>query len=646
MGEPTENEAIVEEREELMVSLFADGKPNLRLAHFLKPASSSIDAPVPKLFSLHSFAPEALPFKVGFSGWRTPSKCWGFWVDVLRPRYQLIWEKAGIFEAIMSSTCAIKRYDELIIGLAEKWNPATNTFIFPWGETTISLEDVMVLGGYSVIGFPVTCSRDSHELREAEDKLLEECKKLQGGVGKRIRQKAWVQSFMGTGKDIEHEAFLSLWLTRFVLQDPLGVIRKRLFPIACLLAKGEPMALGPAVLAGIYRDLTLLKETIVAIESAEVDDSVLEVRLCSPMQLVQLWAWERFPALQPKPKAIEYHDPRSARWSNVKILKVDNVRMVLDSSGETFEWRPYARVVDNWRFHEFYKEKEEWISVDQPFSRELFSFVLCLRPSELVGLGPGSIQQYLPHRVAMQFGIDQDVPCHVARSNETPEVAWNNYLRPINGSKFYVPSRFFESDITVQYLEWWKKVSMVVQKDVIKGITRRRRSSRKRPERIPWVKPRKGENDASVPPGFPPKLASVKPEPCVDEAEPEAFEVSNKDTNVTTGPLSHDKCYVTNDQELSPSVADNGGPVKIELSITPTQKVMRIETQSSGPARVIKEVAKESESEIEFPLDDKENISRYDETRAIALDMKVSRLEARVSRIEEAFAKLKTAKRA
>ncbi|XWS27870.1 hypothetical protein CRYUN_Cryun25bG0016900 [Craigia yunnanensis] len=580
MGEPIENETIVEEREELMVSIFADGKPNLRTAHFLKPTLSSIDAPIPKLFSLsrsflpHSFEPDDWPLKACFSGWRTPTKSWLFWVEILRPKYQPVWQKAGIYEAIMSSTCSIKRYDDLAIGLAEKWNPETNTFIFPWGETTISLEDVMILGGYSVIGFPVTFSGDSQELGEVEDKLLEECRKIQRNTGRRVRQRKWVENFMGSDRDIEHEAFLSLWLTRFVFQDFDEIIRKRVFPIACLLAKGEVMALGPAVLASIYRDLSLLKETIVGstkFKGAEVDDCVLEITLCSPMQLVQLWAWERFPALQPKPNVIHYFDPRSARWSNVKIVKVENVRMVLDSAGETFEWRPYAKIVNCWQFHEFYKEKEEWISVDQSLSKELLSFALCLRPSELVGLGSGCIHQYLPHRVAMQFGLDQDVPCHVARSNGTPEIAWNNYLRPINDRKIYIPSRFFESDITVRYLEWWKKLSMVVQKDVIKGIVRGKRSSRKRPERIPWVKARKGENDARVPPGFPPKLNSVKPEPFVDEVKPEAFEVSNKKASVTTRPLSHDKCSLANAQGLSPSVADNGGFVKIELSMTPTQ---------------------------------------------------------------------------
>ena len=50
-----------------------------------------------------------------------------------------------------------------------------------------------------------------------------------------------------------------------------------------------------------------------------------------------------------------------------------------------------------------------------------------------------------------------------------------------------------------------------------------------------------------------------------------------------------------------------------------------------------------NESEIEFPLNNKENISRYGKSSTIALYMKASRLEARVARIERVVAKLKAA---
>uniref|UniRef100_A0A6N2KA70 Aminotransferase-like plant mobile domain-containing protein n=1 Tax=Salix viminalis TaxID=40686 RepID=A0A6N2KA70_SALVM len=61
---------------------------------------------------------------------------------------------------------------------------------------------------------------------------------------------------------------------------------------------------------------------------------------------------------------------------------------------------------------------------------ELHSFVICLHASELVGLD--CKESYLPHRVAMQFGMDQDLPGEPYRSDFT-----------FKNIRFFVPSRTF-----------------------------------------------------------------------------------------------------------------------------------------------------------------------------------------------------------
>ena len=98
---------------------------------------------------------------------------------------------------------------------------------------------------------------------------------------------------------------------------------------------------------------------------------------------------------------------------NGKKVRIENVRLAIDFVGESFQWRPYAIAVNhNWLFPKFYREKEQWVSVDAALDKELESFALCLRVCELLGLH--YIRQYLPHRVALQFGIDQDLPSHVS----------------------------------------------------------------------------------------------------------------------------------------------------------------------------------------------------------------------------------------
>ena len=444
MVEPID--AIFEEREELMVSP-TGGNPTLRIAHFLKPSVSSINE-LPSPF--HSAEPtisdvENLPLKLHFKGWHRTDEKWKMWVASLHSKYQSIWKEAGIYEAIMGSKYFISKHQDLVLGLAEKWCPKTNTFIFAWGEATVTLEDMMALGGYSVLGDSVLSPLLTKEMEEIYEILLEVHKTVSYSCFN-PGQHAWLEHIMGSGSKVEHEAFLSYWLSRFVFPMPLCRIEKQNFPNAILLARGTRIALAPAVLSSIYTDLGLLKEKLVA--STKLDTE--EVNLSAPFQFVQLWAWERFPALRPSPISITQCEPRLARWSKLKKVSIENVRLVIDSAGESFQWRPYAISVNhNWLFPKFYGEKEQWVSVDAALDKELESFARCLRVCELPGLH--CIQQHLPHRVALQFGIDQDLPGHVARYNMSPCIAWSHYNRSIGDAKFYIPPRLFEVDVTIGY---------------------------------------------------------------------------------------------------------------------------------------------------------------------------------------------------
>ncbi|GAU47790.1 hypothetical protein TSUD_12750 [Trifolium subterraneum] len=133
------------------------------------------------------------------------------------------------------------------------------------------------------------------------------------------------------------------------------------------------------------------------------------------------------------------------------------MRLELDSAIDDFIWRPYVRYADKCRM--FYPNDETNLV---PFKKDLMdeqmiSFVLCLRVSELVGFE--SIEQYLPHRVATQFGLDRDIPGYVSRFNETKAIAWKNYSRylPDSNKSLYFPSRFFQADVTTCYAKCWKK---------------------------------------------------------------------------------------------------------------------------------------------------------------------------------------------
>ncbi|GMN51549.1 hypothetical protein TIFTF001_020700 [Ficus carica] len=393
------------------------------------------------------------------SGWRFPLKEWGNWAGSLLPKCQSTWKKAGIYEAITVSVYKIPRDKKLVFGLAEKWSSITNTFVFPWGEATVTLEYVMVLGGFSVLGESVLAQIDDQESVDIHLELIEKLK--EAATLRNLTRTAtgsWLRYFMGSESELKHEAFLSYWLSQHVFPTANYFVGQHVFPIAIRLARGIRIALAPAILAGVYSELRLLNEELVA-SAVLGKDEFRDVTLVAHLQVVQLWAWKRFPTL---PKRLPLIDGspklRPARWKDLKIVPNGNIRMALDSAGESFRWRPYASSVDYWLLRKFGLDKEWSVLVDQDLDEELETLARCLRVSELVGIN--CIEQYLPHRVSNQFGMDQDIPHPVARCNGTRSVAWSNYSRPISDAKLYIPSRHFMAGVTVQYAKWWKNSAL------------------------------------------------------------------------------------------------------------------------------------------------------------------------------------------
>ncbi|XP_065862347.1 uncharacterized protein [Euphorbia lathyris] len=451
------SKSIVDSRQELMISPITHGNPTLRTAHFLKPSNFQAIptlSPLPLPSLPPRFDPANCPLTVKLNGWKNPPKNWKEWVHQMASLHAPIWKKTGIYEAILNSTYRFNKHDGLILAVADKWCPDTNSFVFPWGEATVTLED-MLIAGYSVLGSPVFEPLETEESKGIEELLIRERREIYRSPVKKALQCTWLKIFMDSGSEIEHEAFLSLWLSRFVLPTSNDVICECVFPIAIHLARGTRIALAPAVLSTIYRDLTLLKQKIVSLTTLDAEnDQKLVATTYAPFQLVLVWVWERFLNLSPKPNLLKIGEPRFARWNKL-TCNPENVRLVLDSSNESFNWRPYTKIVENWDMPKFYGEKEMWISPDSDMDEEMLSLVMCLRVSELVGLETECIEQYLPQRVARQFGFDQDIPGFVAQCSATCENAWDSYITPVTGMECYIPSRLFEGDVTTRYLEWW-----------------------------------------------------------------------------------------------------------------------------------------------------------------------------------------------
>ncbi|CAL1384579.1 unnamed protein product [Linum trigynum] len=476
--------SIVEVREEIMISpVDGEATSTPRIAHFLKPSISSFKATSFESPPSDLSITPSRPF-VSFAGWRYGARNWKLWVEKMAATHKPTWEKAGIFYAVMNSVHEIRRDDDLVFGLAERWCSKTNSFVLPWGEATVTLEDMAVLG-FSVLGSPVFRPiGETEELKELEQGLSMAMKEISRSKARKAAVGCWIPKFRDSESLIEHEAFLVAWLSRYVFSNTHDCIRREAFPIAIHLARGIRIALAPAVLASIYRDLGILKREIVN-ESRGSSSSV--VKLWSPFQLVQVWAWERFLQVQPQPNDLSRGEPRLARWSSKKIEKRgQDRRMMLDSAADTFIWRPYTLPVRNWEFpHKFYGEKERWVTLKSGYENnddddDVVCFARCLRPSFLVGMD--TVEQYFPHRVAMQFGFDQGIPGCVGESNKTTDCsddAWGDYSRDLDGVSLYVPSRLFEADVTTLYHQWWKQAVVELRRGELLSLSKRDKGSKK-----------------------------------------------------------------------------------------------------------------------------------------------------------------------
>jgi hypothetical protein len=94
----------------------------------------------------------AAELRAEFKGWAGSPSLWRRWVAKLRPRHQRLWRELGILGAILATTYRVRRDEALLLELAAFWSGPTNTFVFPWGEATVTLEDVAALAGLPHVG--------------------------------------------------------------------------------------------------------------------------------------------------------------------------------------------------------------------------------------------------------------------------------------------------------------------------------------------------------------------------------------------------------------------------------------------------------------------------------------------------------------
>ncbi|KAE9445286.1 hypothetical protein C3L33_22816, partial [Rhododendron williamsianum] len=176
-----------------------------------------------------------------------------------------------------------------------RWSIDTHSFAWAWGESRLSLEDVFILTRLSLCGGnivdPAKLSLADREDVEALKALHKQAqngpiftaqgvRKAAPANAKKTSLGSWLRYFF---KDLQPArtvapgarglrpgpqyqqrlymaGFFSYFLSYYVLPNyPVDGISQAVFPLAVLLARGQPVALAPMFLGSLYRQLNLVQ---------------------------------------------------------------------------------------------------------------------------------------------------------------------------------------------------------------------------------------------------------------------------------------------------------------------------------------------------------------------------------------------------
>ncbi|WJX28405.1 hypothetical protein P8452_17131 [Trifolium repens] len=209
----------------------------------------------PKIFANSVF--DMSFFEPGYRAFRSAhvvSENYLNWLNKVEKHYATFWEESGIFDLIQLSREGPKYNAEMLIAALHFWENSTNTFHFKAGMMTPTLFDVAAITGLRPTG-PTFDPKYTTVNHQFDFKVLS------------------FSGFLKTFHDLssddvsheEHIAFLTYWLSHFVLCTSSLQVVKRLVPLAIMLHQGLDVALGRLILASLYDSLgqasDMLKKT-------------------------------------------------------------------------------------------------------------------------------------------------------------------------------------------------------------------------------------------------------------------------------------------------------------------------------------------------------------------------------------------------
>ncbi|KAL6006297.1 hypothetical protein ACLOJK_040343 [Asimina triloba] len=372
------------------------------------------------------------------------------WGKHLVSRHSQVLEKAGIKDAILAIGDGFWKSTNVINAFISFWSPTTNSFIFPFGEMSVTLWDLKGVCGLPVHGAPLDeCTPPNTVLCQNRLALkvidvLEKVSKA-GGGGDKFTARGWVEIFArisdfevsnikwpideakfqakvkadkcarvasSDGRmwmslvelqkiepEVELTLFLWLWLSIVICPSSSkhGLVRWSCLLLACEMAKGKRFALASRVLCDIYRGLN---------QAVYCEQGPGSACTYYPAHFLFAWLGFYFPFIYGVNDTMQFPD------DGLIMRKFANRNFVNRSFAETI-----AFLLKIGRFDEhFFRMVPSFGSSSKFSSAELTEdekdFALSLQPG-LLALREGprfNVEPYYPNRFARQFGFDQDIP--------------------------------------------------------------------------------------------------------------------------------------------------------------------------------------------------------------------------------------------
>ncbi|PRQ26136.1 putative protein-serine/threonine phosphatase [Rosa chinensis] len=344
---------------------------------------------------------------------------WSKWVPRMEHFFAQKWKDYGIYDSIKMTEQEIHMDRPLLAASLCFWSSATNTIKLPLGPMTPTLLDMAAIFGFRPNGEAVcaTTKFPSSFHASLKPKAIKNDKKAKDDAEAKAKKLLNYSTFYATHavdaavsetrrqppKQHEHAAFLLYWLCKFVFCSKSNKCTFEFAGIAEAFSMGRPLALGPFVLARLYR----------ALRNAVIDNMNLDIG--GPLWMFQVWIQTYF------------HELRSTCPPFVPTMTLGRQIIALGththSAAQCFAFFYSKKTMSKDEFSICYSRDHPScleINISKPWDKKFELDVILTWGSFLISrdlnyglkgtVGRYGVEVYLPNFVARQLGFIQSCP--------------------------------------------------------------------------------------------------------------------------------------------------------------------------------------------------------------------------------------------